>query len=112
MSGGHFCYEDENLKNNIFGYISNGDKIPNVFEDREISQLVWDTLNLIHDYDWYMSGDTCKDTYLKSKAEFKKKWFGNNRGLRIRKIVDSSIDELRKELYETFNLESDDYEQH
>ena len=33
-----------------------------------------------------------------------KKWFGDNRGLRIQKIVDESIDELRQELYETFGL--------
>lgn len=43
-----------------------------VFEDREISELVWDVFDLIHSYDWYASGDTCKETYLKGKAEFKK----------------------------------------
>lgn len=77
MSGGHFNYIDSNLKMEIFGWADDPRKIPNVFEDREISELVWDVLNLIHDYDWYVCADTCKETYLKAKTEFKKKWFSN-----------------------------------
>ena len=101
MSGGRFDYADSRLKDEIFGL---KDKPSNVFEDREISELVWDVLNLIHDYDWYASGDTCKETYLKSKAEFKKKWMGN-RGVRIRRIVDEALKQCKDELYETFGLE-------
>ena len=101
MSGGRFNYADSRLKNEIFGW---SDDPHNVFEDREISELVWDVLNLIHDYDWYASGDTCKDTYLKKKADFKKKWF-SNRGVRVRRIVDDAVSELKQELYETFSLE-------
>lgn len=101
MSGGRFDYADSRLKDEIFGWT---DKPRNVFEDREISELVWDVLNLIHDYDWYASGDTCKETYLKSKAEFKKKWIGN-RGVRVRRIVDEALKQCKDELYETFGLE-------
>ena len=101
MSGGRFDYADSRLKDEIFGWT---DKPSNVFEDREISELVWDVINLIHDYDWYASGDTCKETYLKSKAEFKKKWMGN-RGVRVRRIVDEALKQCKYELYETFGLE-------
>ena len=101
MSGGYFEYKDFNLKNEIFGWC---DTPRNVFEDREISELVWDILDLIHDYDWYKSGDTCKDTYLNKKRDFKKKWF-SNRGVRVRHTIDTAIQELRDELYETYNLE-------
>lgn len=104
MSGGHFEYLDSQLKSEIFGW---DDKFRNIFEDREISELVWDVLNLIHDFDWYKSGDTSKETYLKSKAEFKKKWF-SNRGVRIRRIVDDALKQVRSELYETFSLEEGD----
>lgn len=103
MSGGRFNYLDESAQSEIFGYLDD-DKIPNVFEDREISELIYDVFNLIHDYDWYASGDTGKEDYLKAKAEFKKKWLGGNRGLRVRRIVDESIAELKQELYETFNV--------
>ena len=49
MSGGHFEYLDSRLKEEIFGWT---DKPENVFEDREISELVFDVLDLIHEFDW------------------------------------------------------------
>lgn len=101
MSGGYFNYLDERLKDEIFSY---SDKSFNAFEDLEISELVWDILELIHTFDRYKCCDTSRETYLKAKTEFKKKWFGTKRGLRIRQIVDESIEELRHELYETFDL--------
>ena len=101
MSGGRFEYADSRLKSEIFGYFS--EKPSNVFEDREISELVWDVLDLIHDYDWYASGDTCKETYLEKKAEFKKKWL-SNRGVRVRRIVDEVLAEVKAELYETYGI--------
>lgn len=103
MSGGKFNFTDDALKIEIFGWT---DKPGNVFEDREISELVWDVLDLIHEYDWYASGDNSKDTYLKAKEEFKKKWF-NNRGVRVRRIVDEAILQCKSELYETFGFEDD-----
>jgi hypothetical protein len=106
MSGGRFEYLDGRLKEEIFGWT---DRPHNVFEDREISELVWDVLDLIHDYDWYASGDTCKETYLKAKAKFKKKWF-SNRGVRVRRIVDEAIEQCKNELYDTFGLAEKDGE--
>lgn len=103
MSGGIFNYLDSTLKNEIYGW---ADTWSNVFEDREISELVWDVLNLIHDYDWYASCDTGKDDYLKAKAEFKKKWF-SNRGVAVRRTIDTAINELKAELYETYGMEGE-----
>ena len=103
MSGGHFEYLDSRLKDEIFGYEN---KVKNVFEDREISELVFDVLYLIHEFDWYYSGDTGKETYLEAKAKFKKKWLGN-KGIRIKRIIDKALDEVRAELYETYGIEKD-----
>ena len=103
MSGGRFDYKDISLKNEIYGWT---DKPINVFEDREISELVWDVLDLIHDFDWYISGDTCRETSMKSKSDFKKKWF-SNRGVRVRRIVDDAINQCKNELYETFGFDDD-----
>lgn len=77
-----------------------------MFEDVEISELVWDILNLIHDFDWYTSGDTRWETYLEAKAAFKKKWL-DNRGVRVRRIVDEALQRTKDELYETFNIKED-----
>ena len=104
MSGGHFEYLDSRLKDEIFGY---EDKVKNVFEDREISELVFDVLDLIHEFDWYYSGDTGKETYLEAKAKFKKKWLGGNRGVRIKRTIDAAIAAAKTELYETYGIEKD-----
>ena len=108
MSGGHFEYLDSRLKDEIFGY---EDKVKNVFEDREISELVFDVLDLIHEFDWYYSGDTGKETYLEAKAKFKKKWF-SSRGVRIKRTIDTAIDEVRAELYETYGIEEGERNEH
>lgn len=101
MSGGRFNYQDSSLKDEIFGY---ADKVTNVFEDREISELVWDVLDLIHDYDWYASGDTCEETWLKQKAKFKKKWFETPRMDRLKKIIDETAEGFKLELYKTTGI--------
>ena len=103
MSGGRFNYMESTLKGEIFGW---SDKPRNVFEDREISELVWDVLDLIHDYDWYDSGDTCEETYLKAKAAFKAKWFGD-RDARIKQIIDQAFSDAKEELYKTFDVKEE-----
>lgn len=100
MSGGHFEYKDSALKDEMFGWT---DRPHNVLEDRELSELTWDLLDVIHAYDWYKSGDTCKETYLKAKEKFKKKWF-SNRGVNVRRIVDEAVADLKSELYESFRI--------
>lgn len=109
MSGGRFDYADERLMAEMFGF-DDDDKIPNVMEDREISELTYDLLKLIHEYDWYACGDTGKEDYLKAKKAFKKKWFGTKRGLRIKRIVDEAIEHTREELYETFDVKEQEHE--
>lgn len=113
MSGGRFNYRDSDLCEEIFGWRysyehKNNEMPPNVFEDREVSNLIYDVFQLIHDFDWYYSGDTSKDTYLEKKAAFKKKWLGNNRGLRVKQTIDTAIEELREEMYESFGVKDDD----
>lgn len=98
MSGGRFCYVDSQLKHEIFGW---SDKPRNVFEDREISELVWDVLDLIHEFDWYESGDTGEDDYLKAKKEFKEKWLANDMK-RQKRIIDEAIEDLKNDLYKTW----------
>ena len=103
MSGGNFNYVDATLRDEIYGW---SETWHNVFEDREISELVWDILDLIHDYDWYVSGDTSRETYLKAKANFKNKWF-NNRDVVVKRVVDTAIEEVKAELYETYGIKGD-----
>lgn len=101
MSGGYFDYKDGALRTRIFGW---DNEFTNVFEDREISQLVWDTFELIHEFDWYKSGDNSEETWLEKKREFKQKWFDTLREDRIKSIVDKAFSECKDELYKTFYI--------
>ena len=96
MSGGRFNYADGNLKSEMFGWV---DEPYNVMEDEEVSELVWDLLDLIHEFDYYVSGDILREDYIKAKNDFKNKWFGN-RKIRLEKIVDRKIEKLKSEIVE------------
>lgn len=100
MSGGRFNYTDQSLKHDIFGW---SERPSNVFEDREISELVWDVLDLIHSFDWYESGDTGEEDYLQAKEAFKEKWLSNPE-VRVRRIVDEAIQACKEELYKTYGF--------
>lgn len=97
MSGGHFEYQDATLKSQIFDY---SDKVSNQFEDMEISQLVWDILDLIHEYDWYVSGDTGREDWLKAKTAFKAKWLSGERSANLEAIIDARLADVKSELRE------------
>lgn len=44
------------------------------FEDRDISELVFDVACLVHALEWYKSGDICEKTYREVLAKFKKNY--------------------------------------
>jgi hypothetical protein len=67
--------------------------------DKEIKELLKDLSELLHDLEWYESGDYGKDTYLKSLAEFKKKWFKDDRTERLKSYIDESLKVVKEELY-------------
>ena len=101
MSGGWFSYRDMDLKTEIFGY---ADEPGNQLQDREITALVWDVLDLLHTFDWAACGDLSMEDYVAAKAEFRRKWLGN-RGVRVRRVVDDALRQAREELYATYGLE-------
>lgn len=97
MSGGHFDYADKALKNDMFGYHHEN---KNPMEDREISNLVYDVLTLLHDFDWYKSGDTSEESYLTAKDKFKKKWLHNKNYQKevLEQIINDTLQETKDEL--------------
>lgn len=113
MSGGFWNYKEKDLKNEIFGYGSlekrkDGSlKIPDVLEDKELSELTYDLLELLDVFDYYTSGDTDEEYYLEKKKVFKEKWLKDNSAERTKKIVDESVEDLKEELYRTFDISND-----
>lgn len=70
-------------------------KIP----DRELSEMTKDFAELLHDLEWYDSGDTGYDDWNRTREKFKKKWF-SSRNMNLKAIIQKATDELKTELLE------------
>lgn len=105
MSRGYWDYKNTYLQTEIFGwYASKKNGIPNVFEDREISEIIFDMFELLHAFDSYKSGDWSEDSWLEAKNEFKTRWFGKTIDERVEAIIESSLEEAKDEIYKTFGI--------
>ena len=69
-------------------------------EDAEIKVLIKDLAELIHDEEWYESGDYSRADYLETLKKFKKKWFKSSRETRIKKIIIEELDRFKNRLIE------------
>ncbi len=120
MSGGHFNYANDTLCHEIFGYgidVNYGEKgfanSPrarkiNPLEDAELSEMVYDMFCLLHSYDWYVSGDTGPEDYLKDVQRFKQKWLKATGTQRCKRQIDLQLAECRSELYKIFGVEENE----
>ena len=75
------------------------DEAASMCEDVEFSDLLHDASKVLHDEEWWKSGDYSEDEYRESLAEFKAKWFKGNRADRLKIYVDKEIDRCRKRCY-------------
>ena len=98
MSGGSFNYICWNIENELVGQM----------EDKELNELMKDIAGLTHDLEWYKSGDIGKDDYFETVKKFKKKWFQESRSERLKKYIETSIEEFKKELCALVGEENDD----
>lgn len=88
MSGGSHDYLCYRMEEEYIGKM----------HDRELDELMKDICELVHDLEWYDSGDYGPDGYFDTVKEFKEKWFKQSRKDRLKKIIDDSVNELRDEL--------------
>ena len=65
--------------------------------DRELIALMKDVATLMHDREWYLSGDIRVETWEKSTATFKKKWFGTSRASRLKGFIEEVFEDAKKE---------------
>ena len=108
MSGGCWGYSSDHVAEDIYSpllvdYGEDGFRQSkqaaalNPLEDREISEIVWDVLCLLHSYDWYVSGDTGEEQYRADVKTFKEKWLGKPAEERLLTLFrDSVTDSLEK----------------
>lgn len=95
MSGGshnYICYRiEEDLCRKMYDY--------------EMNDLIADIAEVAHDLEWFDSGDISEETYRKRVTAFKKKWFGQSRNIRLKGYIDTSIEELRQQMYDMIGVE-------
>lgn len=99
MSGGYWEYQDSRLKDEIFHYC---DVPHNVLEDAELSIMLFEMFEVLHQFDLYKSDDTSKESYLEAKKAFKKKWIRNTNYRKdvLKKIIEDEFEAKKNELIE------------
>ncbi len=65
MSGGFFDYEDVKLFEFADKLFKDAEP-----EEKQLSQILKDLGDVLHSYDWYRSGDSSKESFIKKYAEF------------------------------------------
>jgi hypothetical protein len=99
MSGGSYSY--------IYSRLS--EECENRMYDAEMDDLIKDLCKVLHDLEWWQSGDTSEKQYRKTLSAFKKKWFQGDRKPRLKKYIDEQIGIVRESLYKLIG-ESEDKE--
>lgn len=75
-------------------------------EDVELSELLRDAADVLHDEEWWKSCDYSEDTYRESLAAFKAKWFGADRTDRLLGYVNAEIDRCRSKCYSLIGVKA------
>jgi hypothetical protein len=85
MSGGSFNYQCYNLQDTYSGNM----------EDIELNELIDDMVIVLHDLEWWRSGDYSEDDYREAVQKFKSKWFGK-RDENLRETVSKELLKLKE----------------
>ena len=67
-------------------------------QDKEVKDLTKDLAELLHDLEWYESGDYGRDAYESQLNRFKKKWFTDSQNERLKWYLIGSLDGLKSEI--------------
>lgn len=76
--------------------------------DTEMNDLVKDLCEVLHDLEWWQSGDYSEDQYRETLVEFKAKWFKGDRQERLKGYIDEQIGIVRSQLYSLIGEENKD----
>jgi hypothetical protein len=70
--------------------------------DAELNELIDDLIDVLHDVEWWQSGDYGEEDYRETVQKFKKKWFGNKKSKRRAELIVRECERLKKELLRDF----------
>lgn len=90
MSGGSYeyiCYRlEEECKGRMY--------------DAEMNDMIKDLVEVLHDLEWWQSGDSSEKEYRVTLSKFKQKWFHGDREERLKRYIDEQTSIVRRQLYE------------
>lgn len=90
---------NDNERENYISY-QIGDKLCGKMQDDELNELAEDIKCLTYYMDEKTREIADKEEYFKAVADFKKKWFGDNRSERLKKYIDESLCQMQDKLYQ------------
>ena len=88
MSGGAYNY--------LFGAIE--ETYVDRMYDPELDMLMKDLCELLHDLEWWQSGDTQEDDYRDAVKKFKQKWLSGKVTDRIVNVINVDVDKLKRDI--------------
>ena len=72
--------------------------------DPIIKKLLIDLSEYLHAEEWWLSGDTCKETYMEERKKFKDKWIKLDSKVNIDEFISEELERVKKELYEALDM--------
>lgn len=91
MSGGSYDYKSYVIEEYYVGRMY----------DLELNEMLKDLVKVLHDVEWWQSGDISEESYRETVTKFKKKWFKRDK-TQVKNVIDSVFEKEKQELYETF----------
>lgn len=88
MSGGSFDYGYTRIEYDYAGYM----------QDREMDDLMKDVAEVMHDLEWWQSGDIGEENYRETIKKFKQKWFKQSNNKRIKKYINDELNQFKENL--------------
>ena len=76
--------------------------------DPIIKELMKDLAEYLHAEEWYRSADTSRESYIKARKKFKKKWLDTQ--VDVKPYVDQMFEDFRAQVYELIDVEGKKHE--
>ena len=63
-----------------------------------MDDLMEDIAEVMHDLEWWQSGDISEEDYRETIKKFKKKWFKQSNNNRIKKYINDELNQFKENL--------------
>lgn len=87
MSGGSYNYGYSTVEYTYVGEM----------KDTELNEMMKDLVEVLHDLEWWISGDIGEEQYRETVTKFKSKWF-KRRKCDIEELVNEEFEKKKQEL--------------